>query len=159
MDHDGSLWRRPMIRARPDEEDPVKGYGPETFGDRFASVYDAWVDSRLAETSTLESVAVLADLAAGGPVLELAIGAGRVALPLAARGLAVHGIELGACLRVRSQALTSAALRSGGGLFGVEARGIFAATRTTGRGSRGRSPGGESGNDSRARPLSTPGSP
>lgn len=36
---------------------------------------------------------VLADLAAGGTVLELAIGTGRLALPLAARGLSVHGID------------------------------------------------------------------
>lgn len=35
----------------------------------------------------------LAGLADGGPVLELAIGTGRVALPLAERGLAVEGIE------------------------------------------------------------------
>jgi hypothetical protein len=32
-------------------------------------------------------------VAAGGPVLELAIGTGRVALPLAARGLAIEGVE------------------------------------------------------------------
>ena len=36
---------------------------------------------------------MLADLAAGGKVLELAIGTGRLALPLAARGLSVHGID------------------------------------------------------------------
>jgi 2-polyprenyl-3-methyl-5-hydroxy-6-metoxy-1,4-benzoquinol methylase len=41
----------------------------------------------------LESVKLLADLASGGTVLELAIGTGRVALPLAARGLSVHGID------------------------------------------------------------------
>jgi SAM-dependent methyltransferase len=35
----------------------------------------------------------LAGLAQGGPVLELAIGTGRVALPLAARGLVVEGVE------------------------------------------------------------------
>ena len=79
-----------MMRAEPDEEDHVKGYGPETFGERMAGVYDTWVGSRLTEARTLESVKVLADLAAGGTVLELAIGTGRVALPLAARGLSVH---------------------------------------------------------------------
>jgi len=35
----------------------------------------------------------LASLAHGGRVLELAIGTGRVALPLAARGIAVEGVE------------------------------------------------------------------
>ena len=36
---------------------------------------------------------LLADLARGGPALELGIGTGRVALPLAARGVEVHGID------------------------------------------------------------------
>ena len=40
------------------------------------------------------AVALLADLAGGGPVLEFAIGTGRVAIPLAEEGLAVSGIEL-----------------------------------------------------------------
>lgn len=39
-------------------------------------------------------VGVLAELARGGSVLELAVGTGRVALPLSARGVHVHGIEL-----------------------------------------------------------------
>ena len=40
------------------------------------------------------TVARLAELAEGGPTLEFAIGTGRVALPLAARGVEVAGIEL-----------------------------------------------------------------
>lgn len=40
------------------------------------------------------TVELLAELARGGPVLEFAVGTGRVALPLAARGLRVSGIEL-----------------------------------------------------------------
>ncbi|MBA3906165.1 MAG: class I SAM-dependent methyltransferase [Pseudonocardiales bacterium] len=39
------------------------------------------------------AVEFLAARAGAGPVLELAIGSGRVALPLAARGLTVHGVE------------------------------------------------------------------
>lgn len=39
---------------------------------------------------------LLQELAAGGPVLEFAIGTGRVALPLAARGLRVSGIDVSA---------------------------------------------------------------
>ena len=39
------------------------------------------------------AVAFLAELAASGPVLELAIGTGRIALPLAERGIDVHGID------------------------------------------------------------------
>ena len=41
-----------------------------------------------------DAVAFLAGLAAGGRALELAIGTGRIGLPLAARGVAVEGIDL-----------------------------------------------------------------
>jgi SAM-dependent methyltransferase len=71
----------------------MKKYEPETFGERMADVYDTWYGTRQADEKTQESVEVLADLAAGGTVLELAIGTGRLALPLAARGLSVHGID------------------------------------------------------------------
>ncbi len=50
------------------------------------------------------AVDFLAGLAGDGPVLELAIGTGRVAVPLAERGLAVSGIEL-------SQPMVDALLR------------------------------------------------
>src|SRR5881398_2265858 len=42
------------------------------------------------------TVDLLVELAAGGPALELAIGTGRVALPLSALGIEVTGIELSA---------------------------------------------------------------
>ena len=41
-----------------------------------------------------EAVAFLEQLARGGPALELAIGTGRIALPLAARGIRVDGIDI-----------------------------------------------------------------
>src|SRR6266550_4624455 len=41
-----------------------------------------------------ETVDFLAELAGGGAALELGIGTGRIALPLAARGVTVHGIDL-----------------------------------------------------------------
>jgi hypothetical protein len=68
----------------------LKRFGPETFGEQMADGYDAWYGTRLADATTQASAGVLADLAAGGAVLELGIGTGRVALPLAARGLSVH---------------------------------------------------------------------
>ena len=67
-------------------------YGPETYGDRIADVYDDWY-GEAAFLETEASIEVLADLAGEGPVLELAIGTGRLALPLAARGVEVHGID------------------------------------------------------------------
>ncbi len=40
------------------------------------------------------TVDVLAELAEGGRALELGVGSGRIAIPLAARGVPVHGIDL-----------------------------------------------------------------
>lgn len=63
------------------------------FGEEVAARYDdggPTYDPALLSTTT----AFLADLADGGPALEFAIGTGRVALPLAARGVPVNGIEL-----------------------------------------------------------------
>ncbi len=47
------------------------------------------------------AVELLTQLADGGPALELAIGTGRVAVPLSARGVAVTGIELSAPMVTR----------------------------------------------------------
>jgi len=70
----------------------MEGYGPETYGDRIAEIYDAWYgEAPFLETEA--SVELLAELAGDGPVLELAIGTGRLALPLAGRGIEVHGID------------------------------------------------------------------
>jgi SAM-dependent methyltransferase len=61
---------------------------PGLFGRQWGTDYDSGPNP---DPGT--AVAFLAGLTEGGPVLELAIGTGRVALPLAARGLAVEGIE------------------------------------------------------------------
>lgn len=68
----------------------MEDYGAATYGDRIADVYDQW---ETLPTDTDEAVAFLADRVGGGPVLELGIGTGRIALPLAARGLQVQGID------------------------------------------------------------------
>jgi SAM-dependent methyltransferase len=47
------------------------------------------------------TVALLEELADGGPALEFAVGTGRVALPLSARGVVVHGVELSAPMAAR----------------------------------------------------------
>jgi SAM-dependent methyltransferase len=62
---------------------------PAFYGDRWADVYD----EHHAEMNPAGAVDFLAGLAGGGRVLELAIGTGRVALPLAGRGIAVEGID------------------------------------------------------------------
>jgi SAM-dependent methyltransferase len=68
----------------------MEGYSPATYGDRIADVYDALYEQTL---DTHGAVETLAELAGGGRVLELAIGTGRLALPLAQRGLEVHGVD------------------------------------------------------------------
>ncbi len=68
----------------------MQGYQPiMSFDESNAEVYDDFAH-RGDEAAT---VAFLADLARPGPVLELAIGTGRIALPLAARGVLVDGID------------------------------------------------------------------
>jgi SAM-dependent methyltransferase len=68
-------------------------YEASTYGDRIAAVYDAWVAPAVGQ-STEPATAFLAELVRdGGRALELGIGTGRLALPLAARGVAVHGID------------------------------------------------------------------
>jgi len=46
------------------------------------------------DPSTQACVTALRDLAGDGPVLELAVGSGRVAIPLAATGVSVDGIDI-----------------------------------------------------------------
>ena len=59
-----------------------------------ASRYDTPGEGMFAPEVLEPTVAVLAELAAGGRAVEFAIGTGRVALPLAAAGVPVTGIEL-----------------------------------------------------------------
>src|SRR4051794_1348800 len=66
-------------------------YPAELYGDRIADVYDVFHAEIGLDTEA--AVEVLAEFAGSGPVLELAIGTGRIALPLAERGLEVHGID------------------------------------------------------------------
>ena len=60
------------------------------YASRFAEDYDTWFGLN---PHTADTVNLLAQLAGAEPVLELGIGTGRVALPLRARGIDVHGID------------------------------------------------------------------
>jgi SAM-dependent methyltransferase len=84
----------------------VDGYGPSTYGDRFADVYDDWYQGVSDVEATVARVAALAG--PGGRVLELGAGSGRLAVPLAARGLEVWAVDASEAMLDRLRA------RSGG---------------------------------------------
>jgi SAM-dependent methyltransferase len=60
-----------------------------TLYDRIASIYDPW------SRSVTEDVEFYVEqaLAAGGPVVELAVGTGRIAVPVALAGVEVIGVD------------------------------------------------------------------
>ena len=66
------------------------------FAGTAATMYDADHASRFTAEAVVPAVDFLTALAAGRPALELAIGTGRIALPLQARGVDVDGIEFSA---------------------------------------------------------------
>jgi SAM-dependent methyltransferase len=70
---------------------PVEGYEAPTYGERIADVYDELYGSMFDVEGCVD---FLADLAGDGTALELAIGTGRIALPLKARGTNVVGIDI-----------------------------------------------------------------
>ena len=71
---------------------------PNYFDEPVASRYDADSAEMFRPDVVDPAIDVLAELAREGRVLEFAIGTGRLALPLAARGLLVSGIELSAAM-------------------------------------------------------------
>jgi SAM-dependent methyltransferase len=64
------------------------------FSGPVAERYDSLLGERGDPAVVGATVGFLAELAGEVPALELGIGTGRIALPLAARGLRVHGIDL-----------------------------------------------------------------
>ena len=64
-------------------------YTSSTYGDRIAGVYDKFYGP----ADVPQRVDVLEELASGGRALELGVGTGTYAIPLAARGVEVHGID------------------------------------------------------------------
>ncbi|HEX5299015.1 MAG TPA: class I SAM-dependent methyltransferase [Streptosporangiaceae bacterium] len=96
------------------------------FGEDVAATYDDGFEGHFDPAVIEVTAAALADLAGpAGRALEFAIGTGRVALPLAARGVEVHGIDLSRAMVARMRA------KPGGDAIGVTI-GDFAATRVEG---------------------------
>ena len=95
------------------------------FGERVAATYDdsSW---EMFDPAVVEpTVDLLAELAGSGRALELGIGTGRIAVPLAARGVPVHGIDLSRAMTARLAA------KQGGEAIGVTI-GDFATTTVAG---------------------------
>src|SRR5260370_39970672 len=76
----------------------MAGYDESTYGERIAETYDTRPE---VPTDTDDTGAFLAEVAGKGPVLELGIGTGRIALPLASRGLQVSGIDASPARRAK----------------------------------------------------------
>ena len=96
------------------------------FDDRIAARYDATSTDMFDPAVVGPVVDFLADLAAGGPALELGIGTGRIALPLSERGVLVHGVDISPAMVAR--------LRAKPGADAIAATiGDFATTRVEGR--------------------------
>src|SRR4051812_7105625 len=71
------------------------------FDERVAARYDESTGEEFEPAVIARTVDVLAELAGGGPALELAIGTGRIAVPLAQRGVPVHGIDMSRAMVAR----------------------------------------------------------
>ena len=99
--------------------------GDGYFDERVAARYDESSSEVFAREAVEPAVDFLAALAGGGRALELGIGTGRIALPLAGRGVEVHGIDL-------SQAMVARLREKLGGEAIPVAIGDFATTRVDG---------------------------
>ncbi|MYW68372.1 methyltransferase domain-containing protein [Streptomyces sp. SID8379] len=102
-------------------DDGKDGYFPESI----AADYDRSAARMFTPEALDPTLDLLAELAGKGPALEFGIGTGRVALPLRARGVDVHGIDLSRAMVARLRA------KPGGEQVPVEI-GDFATTRVDG---------------------------
>lgn len=108
----------------------MDAFGPETYGERIADVYDQWYPS---PPDLPDAAATLGELAGGGPVLELGVGTGHLALALARRGLKVHGIDASPAMLAKLAAKpgAEAVTTSVGDFADVDVDGPFAAVVVT----------------------------
>ena len=71
----------------------MEGYGPSTWGDNVAAEYDSLFEYMFDVETTVD---FLLEESGPGRALELGVGTGRVAIPLAQGGVEVHGIDASA---------------------------------------------------------------
>ena len=101
-------------------------YGAKFFGEREASVYDEYEGEMFDPAVVTPVVDTLVELSGGGAALEMGIGTGRIALPLAERGVHVQGIDASPAMVARLRA------KPGNERINV-AIGDFSTTRVDGR--------------------------
>lgn len=90
------------------QDGAMRGYDDASYGDSFADVYDDWYHDISDVDATTRTLVDLTHAAGGGRVLELGVGTGRLAIPLAATGLEVHGLD------TSERMLTQLAAKDGG---------------------------------------------
>src|SRR2546428_3807056 len=101
--------------------------GPDGFfGEEIAADYDGSGATEFDPAVIAATVEFLVRLAGDGRALELGIGTGRIGLPLSARGVPVHGIDMSSAMVERLRA------KPGGDVIGVTI-GDFATTRVEGK--------------------------
>ncbi|HEX6715965.1 MAG TPA: class I SAM-dependent methyltransferase [Pyrinomonadaceae bacterium] len=98
-------------------------YSDETYGEHVAGVYDEWYSDY-----DPQAIDTLAELAGGGPALELGIGTGRIALPLATKNVEVHGVDAAPSMitRLRAKAGSERITLTQGNFADVPVEGEFA---------------------------------
>jgi SAM-dependent methyltransferase len=101
--------------------DDADGY----FGESVAAAYDDSAEEMFQPDVVAATADFLAELAGDGRALELGIGTGRIAVPLAERGVPVHGIDMSRAMVARLRG------KPGGDAIGVTI-GDFATTRVDG---------------------------
>ena len=99
-------------------------YDESTYGERIAEIYDGLYEVFRGDAP--QAVEFLAPLARGRRVLELGIGTGRIALPLAERGIRMHGVDASPAMVAKLRA------KPGGAEIPVE-MGSFANLKIGGR--------------------------
>jgi SAM-dependent methyltransferase len=98
-------------------------YSDETYGERVADIYDDWFPD-----CDPDAITFLAQLAQGGNALELGVGTGRIALPLTARNVEVHGIDASVSMigRLRDKSGSEKIIVTQGNFADVPVEGEFA---------------------------------
>ena len=82
----------------------MDGFEPPAYGEAMADVYDEWYAGVSDVEATVAALVRLSEMAGGGRVLELGVGTGRLAIPLAETGLTVTGIDVSPAMLARLRA-------------------------------------------------------